>query len=70
MPGKDGYQVARELQRADGPRPFLVAITGYVTAQDVEEARKAGFDLHLKKPAAAADIDNAVQAAKQRIAQA
>lgn len=67
MPKKDGYQVARELRPNGGNGVFLVAVTGYAKPQDVEAAHAAGFDVHLKKPAAAADIDEAVQAAQRRI---
>jgi signal transduction histidine kinase len=47
----DGYAVARAL-RAD-PRTSamrLVALTGYGSARDRDEALAAGFDIHLTKP--------------------
>jgi signal transduction histidine kinase/ActR/RegA family two-component response regulator len=47
----DGYAVARAL-RAD-PRTQamrLVALTGYGSARDRDEALAAGFDIHLTKP--------------------
>jgi CheY-like chemotaxis protein len=52
MPGMDGYEVARRI-RADkpGPRPAIVALTGWGQEQDRREARAAGFDHHLVKPA-------------------
>jgi two-component system CheB/CheR fusion protein len=51
LPGLDGYQVAKAL-RADGRRrpPVLVALTGYALPEDVERARRVGFDRHLAKP--------------------
>ena len=51
LPGKDGYQVAREL-RADGKlcRSLIVALSGYGQDADRERARAAGFDEHLVKP--------------------
>jgi CheY-like chemotaxis protein len=51
LPGIDGYEVARRL-RADAslPRITLVALSGYASQGDVEEARAAGFDHHLAKP--------------------
>ena len=49
LPGIDGYEVARRI-RADVPRAQLVAVTGYGQPDDLERARKAGFDAHLVKP--------------------
>jgi two-component system CheB/CheR fusion protein len=49
--GMDGYAVAgamREDPRLKGV--FLVALTGYGTAEDQQRAREAGFDVHLTKP--------------------
>jgi two-component system CheB/CheR fusion protein len=31
--------------------PFLVALTGFGQAEDREQARAAGFDRHITKPA-------------------
>ncbi|HET7754067.1 MAG TPA: hybrid sensor histidine kinase/response regulator, partial [Anaeromyxobacteraceae bacterium] len=55
LPGIDGFEVARRLRERHGPGPFLVAITGYGTAEDRERSRSAGFDLHLTKPV---DLDH------------
>src|SRR5262245_62841042 len=43
----DGYEVARRI-RADnpGPRPAIVALTGWGQEQDRRDARAAGFDHH------------------------
>lgn len=51
LPGKDGYQVAREL-RADAAfaRTVLIALTGYGSAEDRQLSREAGFNAHLVKP--------------------
>ncbi|HEY1286954.1 MAG TPA: ATP-binding protein, partial [Burkholderiales bacterium] len=52
MPGMDGYEVARRIRaRSPGPRPTIVALTGWGQEQDRHEARQAGFDHHLVKPA-------------------
>ena len=52
MPGMDGYEVARRIRaRSPGPRPAIVALTGWGQEQDRREARAAGFDRHLVKPA-------------------
>lgn len=51
LPGKDGYQVARELRGLpEGDGAVLVAVTAYGQERDKEQAREAGFDHHLLKP--------------------
>jgi PAS domain S-box-containing protein len=52
MPGKDGYQVARELRGDPGNRDtMLVALTGWGAQDDRARTKSAGFDHHLTKPA-------------------
>jgi len=52
LPGISGYEVARQLKRADATAGTkLIAITGYGQAADQEKAFAAGFDRHLTKPA-------------------
>src|SRR3954470_662515 len=52
MPGMDGYEVARRIRaRSPGPRPTIIALTGWGQENDRREAREAGFDHHLVKPA-------------------
>ena len=52
MPGMDGYEVARRIRAQNpGPRPTIVALTGWGQDKDRREAREAGFDHHLVKPA-------------------
>jgi CheY-like chemotaxis protein len=50
--GLDGFAVAEEI-RADPAlgSPHLIALTGFGQAEDREQARAAGFDRHLTKPA-------------------
>ncbi len=50
LPIMDGYEVAREVRRALGDGPVLVAASGYGLEQDRENAHRAGFDLHITKP--------------------
>jgi signal transduction histidine kinase/CheY-like chemotaxis protein len=51
MPGRTGYQVAREIRRTPGGEAtLLVAVTGWSQLHDRELALEAGFDLHLTKP--------------------
>jgi CheY-like chemotaxis protein len=52
LPGElDGYAVAGAM-RADAAlaRTYLVALTGYASADHQRRAREAGFDRHLAKP--------------------
>ncbi len=61
MPGKDGYEVARELR--DSPhtkQAVLVALTGWGAKDDRARSRQAGFDHHLTKPAALAAVDGLI----------
>jgi CheY-like chemotaxis protein len=52
MPGMNGYEVARQIRaRNPGPRPAIVALTGWGQEQDRRAAREARFDHHLVKPA-------------------
>ena len=51
LPGIDGYAVARTLR--DDPElrgAFLIALSGYARAEDVQRSRDAGFDRHVAKP--------------------
>ena len=51
LPKLNGFEVAKSLRaRADGPRPLLVAITGFGQAEDRARTTAAGFDHHLTKP--------------------
>jgi CheY-like chemotaxis protein len=50
IPGRDGYQLAREVRRELGTEPLLIALTGYGQAEDRRRALEAGFDEHLTKP--------------------
>jgi signal transduction histidine kinase len=52
LPGIDGFEVARRI-RADprGAAIKLIALSGYGSPEQRAEARAAGFDHHLVKPA-------------------
>lgn len=52
MPGKNGYEVAREMRQLPAVRDaVLVALTGWGAEDDRTRSREAGFDHHLTKPA-------------------
>jgi two-component system CheB/CheR fusion protein len=57
MPSMDGYAFIAEVRRA-WPALALraIALSGYGRAVDVSNARAAGFDAHLSKPASVEDL--------------
>jgi CheY-like chemotaxis protein len=57
LPELTGYDVARAVRR-DMQRPIrLVALTGYARPEEVSRCIECGFDAHVAKPAAPADIE-------------
>jgi CheY-like chemotaxis protein/anti-sigma regulatory factor (Ser/Thr protein kinase) len=50
MPDVDGYEVARRVNALPGPKPVLVAVTGWGSNSDKQRAKDAGFAYHLTKP--------------------
>jgi two-component system CheB/CheR fusion protein len=50
MPGMDGIETCRQLRDLSGPRPFVIAVTGWGLSADYDRTRAAGFDHHLVKP--------------------
>lgn len=51
LPEMNGYEVARNIRGHSATRTvLLVAVTGYASAADKEQAHAAGFDLHVAKP--------------------
>jgi CheY-like chemotaxis protein len=51
LPGKNGYEVARELRAIpDSAVKLLAAMTGYGQEEDRRRSAEAGFDVHLTKP--------------------
>lgn len=57
LPGLDGYEVARRLRADQRTRgAYVIALTGYGQETDVAQAREAGFDAHLLKPARVDDL--------------
>lgn len=61
MPGMNGYELARELRaRPEYGSTRMVAVTGFAMYDDRDRALEAGFDTHLSKPVAPADLTRAV----------
>lgn len=52
MPGRDGYDLIRELRSREGAGPHLpaIALTAFSREGDRINALDAGFDVHLGKP--------------------
>jgi len=53
MPGKDGYQLLREIRSRDqsrGGHVPAIALTAYARKEDRISALNAGFQMHLTKP--------------------
>jgi CheY-like chemotaxis protein len=48
LPDGDGYELIKQVRSHS--RIPAIALTGYAMSSDVEQARKAGFDVHLTKP--------------------
>jgi two-component system, OmpR family, response regulator len=64
MPGLSGYDLARHLGGEGPERPLLVALTGIQGSES--EARAAGFDLHVLKPADPVQLADLLRAAVDR----
>jgi signal transduction histidine kinase len=57
LPGMNGYELGRRLRTDGFAAAFMVAISGYARASDIEKSRVSGFDCHLAKPV---DIDQLI----------
>lgn len=66
MPEEDGYSLIRRLRQlpADSAKKLpAIALTAYARTQDADAAIGAGFDAHLPKPVAPADLIRAIRKA-------
>ena len=62
MPEEDGYSLIRRLRQMGGERKLpAIALTAYARKQDADEALVAGYDCHLPKPVAPADLVRAIK---------
>lgn len=61
MPTLSGYEVARRLRAEPwGKQILLIAVTGWGQDSDKQRATDAGFDCHLTKPVAVAELTRAL----------
>jgi signal transduction histidine kinase/ActR/RegA family two-component response regulator len=65
MPRMDGYEAARQIRLALGPRVLLVALTGWGQEEDQRRAHDAGFDRHVTKPAEPAVLESIIASVVQ-----
>jgi signal transduction histidine kinase/CheY-like chemotaxis protein len=73
LPGSDGVALIREIRERGlldgrGRRLPAIALTGYATAADRDAASAAGYDLHLPKPVAPAELVRAITAVRTHLA--
>lgn len=62
MPKMDGYEVCRRIRAEPwGDVPFIVALTGWGSADDLQRTLNAGFDRHLVKPVGADAISQIIK---------
>jgi signal transduction histidine kinase/ActR/RegA family two-component response regulator len=67
LPDMDGYELARRLRaQPENAGATLVALTGYGQNQDRAEARQAGFDHYLVKPADLNEVNDVLAQAEAR----
>jgi signal transduction histidine kinase/ActR/RegA family two-component response regulator len=59
MPEEDGYSLIRSLRNAGVTTP-AIALTAYARQADADEARAAGFQVHMAKPVDAGQLVDAV----------
>jgi CheY-like chemotaxis protein len=63
VPGLNGFEIARRIRRQPWGRAVsLIALTGWGQEQDRRRTAEAGFDAHLIKPVATADLLSALKA--------
>jgi CheY-like chemotaxis protein len=62
MPDEDGYSLMRRVREMGGDRKLpAIALTAYARKQDEDEAIASGYDRHLPKPVAPADLIRAIK---------
>jgi signal transduction histidine kinase len=70
MPEEDGYSLIRRLRLMNGERKLpAIALTAYARKQDAEAALGAGYDCHLPKPVAPADLVRAIKSVTMAVRQ-
>jgi two-component system OmpR family response regulator len=65
MPGKSGFDVAKDLRNADLSSFYLVALSDYGGAALRECCNTAGFDQHILKPTCSDQLRELVHSARK-----
>lgn len=67
LPDMDGFEVMRAM-RADSELrdTYVVALSGYTTAEDEARSHAAGFNAHLAKPASVSALSSVIKDAERR----
>ncbi|MES2938672.1 MAG: response regulator [Pseudomonadota bacterium] len=64
LPGRDGYELARQARLMQPPgaarRLPAIALTAFTRPEDREKAEQSGFDMHLSKPLQPQKLVNAI----------
>ena len=62
MPEEDGYSLIRRVRQLGGDRRVpAIALTAYARQQDATSVIESGYDRHLQKPVAPADLVRAIK---------
>jgi|GEM_PF-1235578 len=62
MPGMDGYELIARLRAETRTRSLpAIALTGFGRPQEIQRALESGFDAHVPKPVALAQVFEAMQ---------
>jgi signal transduction histidine kinase/ActR/RegA family two-component response regulator len=64
LPDMNGYELARHL-RTRSSSMVLIALTGYGTSEDRRQSEEAGFDCHLTKPVAIAELEEVIESKRR-----
>lgn len=63
MPGMNGYDACRHIRQQPGGEEIVIAgLTGWGQEEDKRRSRDAGFNYHLVKPVAPADLEKLLAA--------
>jgi DNA-binding response OmpR family regulator len=68
LPGPDGFEVARQLRALLGPRPRLLAVSGFDSWAHRQRSLQEGFDRYLIKPLDAEELLATLQSYAGRLA--
>jgi two-component system CheB/CheR fusion protein len=68
LPGMNGFELAKAMRAdPDLSSATLIALSGYALPEDVDQARAAGFDLHLAKPPDLVELERSIVRARPAV---